>query len=83
MGPLLPALLGMGADEPTPLASASSSGDLAEVRRLLAEGVDVRAVNAFGETALHISAIGGSDDVLAALLEVVSPCLFPPVVRRR
>ena len=69
-------LLGAGADAglrtpngDTPLASASYSGNLPTVRRLLVLGSGVDSVNNFGETPLSMAAARGHAEVARALLE--------------
>ena len=51
------------------LRAASEKGDLAEVRRLLNEGVDVNCTNDIGWTALLEASYYGHVDIVKALLE--------------
>ncbi len=57
--------------EPAPsqsLHEAAKNGDLAAVKRLIAEGADVNARNDKGETPLHHAAAWGSKDVVEQLI---------------
>ena len=47
---------------------AAQSGDLAQVRAVLATGVDVDSLTSYGETALHYAACQGHTACLTALL---------------
>jgi ankyrin repeat protein len=47
----------------TLLHSAVASGNLREVRKLLAAGADPRIANREGRTALHVAVILGHDDI--------------------
>ena len=47
---------------------AAQSGDLAQVRAVLATGVDVDSLTSYGETALHYAACQGHTACLKALL---------------
>jgi hypothetical protein len=51
------------------LRLAASRGDVAAVRRMLAEGVEVDAGNRYGATALLLATRNGHREVVAALLE--------------
>ena len=51
----------------TLLHSAVVSGDLREVRRLLAAGANPRIANREGQTALRVAAILGHDEIYAML----------------
>lgn len=52
----------------TPLHTSAVSGQVNVVKLLLELGVEVDAVNAFGNTALHIACLNGQDMVLNELL---------------
>src|SRR6266852_8237808 len=43
--------------------------DVRAVKRFLAGGVDVKAQNSSGETALHLAAADDTDDIIALLLK--------------
>jgi len=51
----------------TLLHSAVTSGDLGEVRRLLAAGADPRIANREGQTALRVAVLLGHDDIYRVL----------------
>jgi len=51
----------------TLLHSAVTSGDISEVRRLLAAGADPRIANREGQTPIRVAAILGHDDIYRAL----------------
>jgi ankyrin repeat protein len=51
----------------TLLHSAVISGDLREVRKLLAAGADPRIANREGQTALRVAALLGHDDIYGLL----------------
>lgn len=53
----------------TDLMLAATSGDAAEVKRLLNRGASVNARNKFGATALMGASAGGFDDVVKMLLD--------------
>lgn len=53
--------LDVTAEDLTPLMGACMSGDVAEVERLIDEGVDVNAQNALGLMAVHYAVGAGSD----------------------
>lgn len=53
----------------TPLHSAAASGQISVVSLLLDLGVEVDAVNMFGNTPLHIACLNGQDVVVNKLLE--------------
>ena len=55
-------------DEP-PLHEAAKSGDLEDVRELLAQGVSVHSTNSEGATPLHWAAFKGHVDVARELLK--------------
>ena len=48
---------------------AAQEGDLAGVRKLIADGVDLEARDPKGRTALHVAAFASHDDVIQALAE--------------
>lgn len=52
-----------------PLHAAAQSGDTEEVRRLIAAGADLNALDAEGNAALHLAANNGHLDVVRALLD--------------
>ena len=54
--------------EECPLCSAAQNGDAAEVKRLLAAGAKVNAIDAFGETALSKAAQQGNAEIVLILL---------------
>ena len=69
-GLLLALLVGCGPkpwDEP-PLHAAAQSGDLAEVKQLVASGISVNKVNSQGATPLHWAAFKGHVDVAKYLI---------------
>ena len=51
------------------LMRAAHTGDVAEIRRLVADGADLEARDGSRRTALHIAAFASQDDALAALAE--------------
>jgi ankyrin repeat protein len=51
----------------TLLHSAVTSGDIREVRRLLAAGADPRIANREGQTPIRVAAILGHDDIYRTL----------------
>ena len=53
----------------TPLHAAAASGQISVVKLLLELGVEVDAVNTFGNTALHVACLNGQDIVVSKLLE--------------
>lgn len=55
------------------LMAASRRGNLAEVRELVEDGIDLGAVTSTGWTALHHAAFHGRSDVVALLLENGAP----------
>lgn len=52
------------------LHMAAQSGDVAEIRRLAALGVDIDQRDSGGRTAIHIAAFASQDEALKALAEV-------------
>ena len=52
----------------TPLHAASSSGQVNVVKLLLQLRVEVDAVNAYGNTSLHVSCLNGEDLVVSELI---------------
>lgn len=52
------------------LHMAAQPGDVAEIRRLAALGVDIEQHDSGGRTAIHIAAFASQDEVLKALAEV-------------
>ena len=58
----------LGPDGSTPLQWAAYQGDVAEVKRLLAAGADVKQANAYGVTPLALAAETGNADIIKLLL---------------
>jgi uncharacterized protein len=56
------------ASAPTTIAEAAQSRDLAAVKKLLKEGVDVNAAQGDGMTALHWAALNGDAEIASMLL---------------
>ena len=56
------------ADDPVRLCAAAARGDLIELRRLVARGVDVNLADYDGRTALHLAASDGREDAVRFLL---------------
>jgi serine/threonine-protein phosphatase 6 regulatory ankyrin repeat subunit B len=52
----------------TPLHASSSSGQVSVAKLLLELGVEVDAVNCYGNTALHVACHNGQDVVVQELL---------------
>ncbi len=52
----------------TPLHAASASGQISVVKLLLELGVEVDAVNVYGNTSLHIACLNGQDIVVSELI---------------
>lgn len=52
----------------TPLHAASAGGQITVVKMLLELGVDVDAVNAFGNTSLHVACLNSNDIVVSELI---------------
>ena len=52
----------------TPLHAASASGQISVVKLLLELGVEVDAVNAYGNTSLHVACLNGQDVVVNELV---------------
>lgn len=59
----------MGAEGTTPLQDAVHREDLAEVRRLIAAGADVKAPNRYGMTALALACTNGNSALVELLLK--------------
>ncbi|RYG86535.1 hypothetical protein EON77_03630 [bacterium] len=57
------------ADGSTPLQWAAFQGDIAETKRLIKEGADVRATNAYGVNAMQLAADTANTAVIEALLK--------------
>jgi ankyrin repeat protein len=57
------------ADGTTPLQWAAYQGDIAEAKRLLKGGADVRAINAYGVNAMQLAADSGNTELIALLLK--------------
>mmetsp|Transcript_112413 Transcript_112413/g.177739 ORF Transcript_112413/g.177739 Transcript_112413/m.177739 type:complete len:159 (-) Transcript_112413:7-483(-) len=58
-----------GSQQSPPLLYPAGEGDLHAVRKLLAEGAEVNAASASGETSLHVAGIKCVADVIQTLLE--------------
>jgi ankyrin repeat protein len=58
-----------GPDGTTPLHQAAFSGDVAEVRRLLAAGADVTAANNYGVNAMQLAADTANTELIGLLLK--------------
>jgi len=56
-------------DGSTPLMWAVFEGDVAEATRLIKEGADVEAMNAYGITAMHLAADTANTELIRLLLE--------------
>ena len=65
---LASAVLATG-DDSTPLQKAAHRDDLAEVRRLLAAGAEVKAANRYGVTALALACTNGNGEIVELLLK--------------
>ncbi|MEN9358516.1 MAG: hypothetical protein RL095_51 [Verrucomicrobiota bacterium] len=59
----------MNPEAPTPLCAAVQAGDLAAIRRLLAEGQDPNQTDPQGWPLMYRAGVRGSIEILAALLE--------------
>ena len=57
------------ADGTTPLQWAAFQGDIAEARRLIKAGADVRATNVYGVNAMQLAADSGNTELIALLLK--------------
>ncbi len=53
----------------TPLIDAAEKGDINEVRRILAKGININAVGYWGKTALSTAAYKGHKDIVSLLIE--------------
>ncbi|MEM9170406.1 MAG: glutaminase A [Pseudomonadota bacterium] len=60
------------ADEAARLCAAAARGDLGELRRLLASGVDLGRADYDGRTALHLAASEGQEKIVRFLIDQVS-----------
>ena len=56
-------------DDSTPLQWAVFHGDLAETKRLLAAGADVKAINAYGVNAMQLAADASNTELIRLLLK--------------
>jgi ankyrin repeat protein len=56
-------------DAPPPLVYAAQNGNVAQVVRLLEEGVDINAVDRWGKTAFGAACLRGHRDVMRVLIE--------------
>ena len=52
----------------TPLHAAAASGQISVVKLLLELGVEMDAVNAYGNTSLHVACLNGQDIVVSELI---------------
>ena len=52
----------------TPLHVSSASGQISVVKLLLEMGVEVDAVNSYGNASLHIACLNGQDVVVSELI---------------
>jgi hypothetical protein len=59
-----------GGDMSIDLIDAAVSGDVTEVRRMVAAGADVNELNEYGNSALHLIALGGTVEMVKALVEL-------------
>src|SRR4051812_20384237 len=57
------------ADGTTPLLMAAFEGDVAEAKRLIKDGADVRALNDYGVNAMQLAADNGNTELIALLLK--------------
>ena len=57
------------ADGTTPLQMAAFDGDVAEAKRLIKAGADVRATNAYGASAMQLAADSANTELIALLLK--------------
>jgi ankyrin repeat protein len=57
------------ADGTTPLQMAAFEGDIAEARRLIKDGADVRALNNYGVNAMQLAADSANTELIALLLK--------------
>jgi ankyrin repeat protein len=57
------------ADGTTPLQVAAFEGDMAEAKRLIKAGADVRAMNDYGVNAMQLAADSGNTELIALLLK--------------
>ena len=68
LGVLLTALLAAAAPADLPLVDAVKAGDVATVRALVAQGIDVNAAEVDGTTPLHWAAYGQGAEIARLLL---------------
>jgi len=52
------------------LHAAAWAGDVGEIRRLVADGVDLEATDGNGRTPLHVAAFASHDEAVAVLIEL-------------
>jgi ankyrin repeat protein len=65
------------ADGSTPLQWAAFQGDVAEAKRLIKEGADVKAVNVYGVNAMQLAADSANTELIALLLKAGSDPASP------
>ena len=65
---LMGLMFGAVAADECPLCKAANDGNLAEVKRLIAAGADLNALNSYGSTALHRAAFKNRPKIAKMLL---------------